>query len=60
MYVHMVILFIEYFGLAHDNDHIYFYDIYNCKDCIYGEQYDCMRSGSDLNHVSCLETRAIW
>ena len=56
----MVILFIEYFGLAHDNDHIYFYDIYNCKDCIYGEQYDCMRSGSDLNHVSCLETRAIW
>lgn len=56
----MVAIFIELFGLIHSNYTINSYDIYNCNDCIYGEQYDCMRSGSDLNHVSCLETRAIW
>lgn len=55
----MVILFIEHFGLIYSGRLILFNEVYNCMDYVYGEQNDCFNSGSDLNHVSCLENRRI-
>lgn len=60
MYMHMIILFIEYFVFRNLEYHIIFYNVHNCTDCIYGEQRDCLKSGSDHDHVLCFGKTYIW